>query len=78
VHPVRNGVSDVVAEDVLTEDERRERGSWAACYAGALSFGEYSAGLTDAGLVDVEIVATHPVADRMHAAIVRARKPAIA
>jgi arsenite methyltransferase len=74
----RMAVSDVVAEDVLTEDERRERGSWAACYAGALSFGEYATGLTDAGLVDVEIVATHAVADRMHAAIVRARKPATA
>jgi len=72
----RMAVSDVVAEDVLTEDERRERGSWAACYAGALSFGEYTAGLMDAGLVDVEIVPTHSVADRMHAAIVRARKPA--
>jgi len=72
----RMAVSDVVAEDVLMEDERRERGSWAACYAGALSFGEYTAGLMDAGLVDVEIVPTHSVADRMHAAIVRARKPA--
>ena len=74
----RMAVSDVVAEDVLTEDERRERGSWAACYAGALSFGEYAAGLTEAGLVDVQIVPTHSVADRMHAVIVRGRKPASA
>jgi SAM-dependent methyltransferase len=71
----RMAVSDVVAEDLLSEDERRERGSWAACYAGALSFGEYADGLVAAGLVDVEIVTTHSVADRMHAAIVRARKP---
>jgi arsenite methyltransferase len=71
----RMAVSDVVAEDALTEDERRDRGSWAACYAGALSFGEYAAGLADAGLVDVEILPTHSVADRMHATIVRARKP---
>jgi len=71
----RMAVSDVVAEDELSEDERRERGSWAACYAGALSFGEYAAGLEAAGLVDVEIVPTHGVADRMHAAIIRARKP---
>ena len=71
----RMAVSDVVAEDALSEDERRERGSWAACYAGALSFGEYAAGLEAVGLVDVEIVPTHDVADRMHAAIVRARKP---
>ena len=71
----RMGVSDVVAEDALTEVERAERGSWAACYAGALSFAEYRAGLTAAGLVDVEIVPTHVVADRMHSAIVRARRP---
>ncbi|MCU0506575.1 MAG: arsenite methyltransferase [Chloroflexi bacterium] len=72
----RMGVSDVVAEDVLTEEERAERGSWAACYAGALTFAEYRAGLVAAGLVDVEIVPTHAVADRMHAAIVRATRPA--
>jgi len=71
----RMGVSDVVAEDELTEVERHERGGWAECYAGALSFAEYRAGLAASGLVDVEIVPTHLVADRMHAAIVRARRP---
>jgi len=71
----RMGVSDVVAEDELSEAERRERGGWAECYAGALSFAEYRAGLAAAGLVDVEIVPTHLVADRMHAAIIRARRP---
>ncbi len=73
----RMGVSDVVAEDALSETERAERGSWAACYAGALSFTEYRAGLAAAGMVDVEIVPTHAVADRMHAAIVRARRPGV-
>ena len=73
----RMGVSDIVAEDELDETQRAERGSWAACYAGALSFAEYRAGLTAAGLVDVAIVPTHLVADRMHAAIVRATRPAI-
>jgi SAM-dependent methyltransferase len=71
----RMGVSDVVAEDALSEAERADRGSWAACYAGALSFAEYRAGLAAAGLVDVEIVPTHAVADRMHSAIIRARRP---
>jgi arsenite methyltransferase len=71
----RVAVSDIVAEDVLSEAERRERGSWAGCVAGALSFAEYTAGLNAAGLVDIEIVPTHAVADRMHSAIVRARKP---
>jgi arsenite methyltransferase len=72
----RIGISDIVAEDVLSESERAERGSYVGCIAGALSEGEFRSGLEAAGLVDVEIVRTHPVADRMHSAIVRARKPA--
>jgi SAM-dependent methyltransferase len=72
----RIGISDVVARDDLSQDERAERGSFAGCIAGALSFAEYRAGLRDAGLVDVEVSPTHQVADGMFAAIVRARKPA--
>jgi SAM-dependent methyltransferase len=72
----RVGISDVVAEDVLSPAERAERGSWAGCVAGALSRTEYVTGLEAAGLEDVEVRFTHPVADGMHAAIVRARKPA--
>jgi arsenite methyltransferase len=71
----RVGISDVVAEDVLSPAERAERGSWAGCVAGALSRTEYVTGLEAAGLEDVEVRFTHPVADGMHAAIVRARKP---
>jgi len=73
----RVGVSDVVADDRLTAAEREERGSFAGCIAGALSFGEYAAGLEAAGLTGVEITATHAVADGMYGAIVRARRPAI-
>ncbi len=72
----RIGVSDVVAEDELSEADREKRGSWAACYAGTLSFAEYRSGLAAAGLADVEIVPTHLVADRMHSAIIRATRPA--
>ncbi len=72
----RIGISDVVAEDRLSEGERADRGSFAGCIAGALSEGEYRAGLEDAGLTDIELQFTHEVADGMHAAIVRARKPA--
>jgi SAM-dependent methyltransferase len=71
----RIGISDVVAEDRLTPAERAERGSWAGCIAGALSVGEYERELAAAGLVDVEVRLTHPVADGMHSAIVRARRP---
>ena len=71
----RVGVSDVVAEDRLTPDERGERGAWVGCIAGALSVSEYTAGLEGAGLVDVEVAFTHEVADGLHGAIVKARKP---
>jgi len=72
----RIGVSDVVAEDRLTPAERAERGEWVGCIAGALSITEYQQGLAGAGFVDIEITPTHQVADGMHSAIVRARKPA--
>jgi SAM-dependent methyltransferase len=71
----RVGVSDVVADDALDEGERARRGSRVGCIAGALSFGEYRAGLEAAGFVEVSIEPTHEVADGMYAAIVRARKP---
>jgi arsenite methyltransferase len=74
----RVGISDVVAEDVLSPAERAERGSWAGCVAGALSRTEYVTGLEAAGLEDVEVRFTHPVADAMHAAIVKGRKPTAA
>jgi hypothetical protein len=71
----RIGVSDVVAENHLSPQDRAERGAWVGCIAGALSLAEYEQGLADAGFVDIEITPTHQVADGMHSAIVRARKP---
>ena len=71
----RFGVADIVAEDRLGPEERAERGSYAGCIAGALSVGEYEAGLREAGFVDVELTLTHAVADGMHSAIVKARRP---
>ncbi len=71
----RFGISDVVAEDHLTPEQRAERGSYVGCIAGALSRTEYLHGLAAAGFVDVEVEFTHPVAEGMHGAFVRARKP---
>jgi arsenite methyltransferase len=71
----RIGLTDVVAEDALSPDDRAERGSYVGCIAGALSFGEYEAGLRAAGFEDVSVTPTHPVADGMHSAIVKASKP---
>ncbi|RSN13701.1 arsenite S-adenosylmethyltransferase [Streptomyces sp. WAC 01325] len=73
----RIGVSDVVADDALTPEQRAERGDYVGCIAGALSFAEYRAGLEAAGFTDVEITPTHPVADGMHSALVRAVKPSV-
>jgi arsenite methyltransferase len=70
----RVGVSDVVAEDRLSVEERGERGSFVGCIAGALSKSEYEAGLEAAGFENVEVTFTHQVADGMHGAIVKAVK----
>ena len=72
----RVGVSDIVADDLLTLEQRAERGSYVGCIAGALSFREFRAGLREVGLTHVEVVPTHQVAEGMHSAIVRATKPA--
>jgi SAM-dependent methyltransferase len=68
----RLGISDVVAEDHLSTEERAQRGSHVGCIAGALSKGEYMSGLEAAGFEDVSVEFTHEVADGMHGAIVKA------
>jgi ubiquinone/menaquinone biosynthesis C-methylase UbiE len=70
----RIGISDVVAEDDLSPSDRAERGSFVGCIAGALSKGEYEAGLQAAGFEQVSVTFTHQVADGMHGAIVKATK----
>ena len=71
----RIGITDIVAEDSLTPEQRAERGSWVGCIAGALSFSEFESGLRDAGLSDVSLTATHAVADGMHSVFAKAAKP---
>ena len=73
----RMGVSDVIADDLLSPVQRAERGSYVGCIAGALSFREMRNGLRAAGLQDVEIVPAHQLTDGMHSAIIRAVKPAL-
>jgi arsenite methyltransferase len=70
----RVGVSDIVAEDRLSPEERAERGSYVGCIAGALSRTEYEAGLAAAGFEQISVEPTHEVADGMHAAVVKAVK----
>lgn len=71
----RIGITDVVASDELTSEERAERGSYVGCIAGALSFEEYQKGLRAAGFTEISVAPTHAVADGMYSAIVRATKP---
>ena len=71
----RIGITDIVADDSLTVEERATRGSYVGCIAGALSFAEFRAGLESAGLTDVSLTPTHQVTDGMHSVIARAVKP---
>lgn len=68
----RLAISDVVADDQLTPQQRAERGSHVGCIAGALSAREYREGLAAVGFAGIEVAATHVVADGMHAAVIRA------
>jgi SAM-dependent methyltransferase len=74
----RIGITDIVADDSLSPQERAERGSYAGCIAGALSVSEMADGLRAAGLTDVTVTPTHEAAPAMYSAIIRATKPAAA
>ena len=71
----RIGISDIVAEDHLSPEARAERGSYAGCIAGALSVSEFREGLEAAGFSAISITPSHPVAEGMISAIVKATKP---
>jgi SAM-dependent methyltransferase len=70
----RLGISDIVAEDRLTEEEQAERGSYVGCIAGALSKSEYELGLEAVGFENISVEFTHEVADGIHGATVKAVK----
>jgi ubiquinone/menaquinone biosynthesis C-methylase UbiE len=71
----RIGISDVVAEDDVTPEQRAERGSFVGCIAGALSRSEYLEGLAAAGFTDASVTFTHEAVPGLHGAIIRATKP---
>jgi arsenite methyltransferase len=72
----RLGITDVVAEDHLTPEDRAERGAWVGCIAGALTKTEYQTQLAQAGFADISVAFTHQVGDGLHSAIIRATRPA--
>jgi SAM-dependent methyltransferase len=71
----RLGVTDILAEDHLTAARQLDRGGQAGCIAGAPSFTEYRHGLAAAGFTAITITPTHPVADGVHSAVIRAARP---
>ena len=71
----RIGITDVVAEDQLSPEDRAERGAWVGCIAGALSRAEYVAGLAAAGFTDISVAFTHQVGHGLHSAIIKATRP---
>lgn len=73
----RLGITDVVADASLTDAERAERADQVECLASSLTTDQYVAHLAGAGLVDVDIRITHPAGDKLHAATIRATKPAL-
>jgi arsenite methyltransferase len=72
----RIGITDVVAEDHLTPEDRAERGAWVGCIAGALAKTEYKTELVAAGFADISVSFTHQVGDGLHSAIIKATRPA--
>jgi arsenite methyltransferase len=72
----RIGITDIVADDSLSLEERARRGTYTGCIAGALTFSEFRSGLEAVGLEDISLTVTHQVADKMSSVIVKARKPA--
>jgi arsenite methyltransferase len=72
----RIGITDIVADDSLSAEERAARGTYTDCIAGALTFSEYRTGLEAVGLDDISLTVSHEAADRMYSVIIKARKGA--
>jgi hypothetical protein len=71
----RVGISDVVAADDLSPEERADRGSYVGCIAGALSFAEYRNELRAAGFEDISVVSIDEPVQGIHSAIIKATRP---
>jgi L-amino acid N-acyltransferase YncA/2-polyprenyl-3-methyl-5-hydroxy-6-metoxy-1,4-benzoquinol methylase len=71
----RLGITDILADDTLTDAERAARAGAVECLGGALTADRYRALLSKAGLGGVDVQLTHEVGDKLHSAIIRATKP---
>ena len=71
----RLGVTDILADDTLTDAERASRTGAVECVGGALTADRYRTLLRAAGLVAIELRPTHEVGEKLHSAIIRAAAP---
>jgi SAM-dependent methyltransferase len=71
----RFAVSDVLADDDMDEQTRKDMEAWTGCIAGALTRSQFERALSAAGFESVEIHETHRVHEHASSAIIRARKP---
>lgn len=71
----RVGITDVIADDSLTEPERAQRAAHVECIAGALKVTEYQTLLRDAGLTAIEVQPASAADDKLRSAVIRARAP---
>ena len=71
----RIGISDLVADDHLTTEDRARLGTHADCIAGALTTAEYTSELANAGFTEITLTRSHTVTEGLHSTIIRATKP---
>jgi arsenite methyltransferase len=71
----RFAVTDIVADDGMDEETRRDMARWTGCIAGALTEEEFRSGLEAAGFERIELRETHRVHDQAGSAIIRASRP---
>jgi arsenite methyltransferase len=71
----RFAVTDIVADEDMSEAVRLDIEEWSGCIGGALTEEEFRGGLVSAGFEAVEIRETHRVHDHAVSAIVTARIP---
>jgi len=68
------GITDVVTDDDIAPEDRARHATNIECVAGALPIGDYRHALAAAGFTRITITITHPVADKVHSAIIQAHR----
>jgi SAM-dependent methyltransferase len=72
----RLGISDMIAGQGIDSGQLTEAEQRAGCFSGTLTVPRYHAMLQSAGFAGITITPTHPAGGGVHAAIIRAARPA--